>query len=320
MICRREASGIRVRLIAYEGVECGPSCIASPVSPVASSEPHILVLPSPFLSDTDTIRLLEPADADTQWLLRQVRSGEYDKPFILDDGTTRSLHFSLSLIQSTMSLKDPFALALDYTQAMMSFLLFCQHPREILMLGLGGGSLAKFCYRHVGSARIAVVEIDPGVIAFRDEFQVPPDDDRLTIVEGDGAEWVRPQRERDARPDIILMDAFDRHGLAGSVSSFGFYQNVFDTLSGRGVMVANLAGHKDNRETHLSMIGEVFDDRVLTIRLPDGNDIVLAFRQPGFAPRWREIGNLAKALRARTGMDFPRFAQRLERSRRLRYL
>ena len=54
--------------------------------------------------------------------------------------------------------------------------------------------------------------------------------------------------------------------------------------------------------------------------LPDGNDIVLAFRNPSFAPRWRELGNTAKALRARTGLDFPKFMQRLERSRRLRYL
>ena len=47
----------------------------------------------PFLSDTD-IRLIEAADCDTcQWLLRQVRSGEYDKPFVIDDGTTRSLAF-----------------------------------------------------------------------------------------------------------------------------------------------------------------------------------------------------------------------------------
>ncbi len=289
-------------------------------SPVSSSSPHILVLPSPFLSDTDTIRLLEPADADSQWLLHKVRSGDYDKPFVIDDGTTRSLHFSLSLIQSTMNLKEPFELALDYTQAMMSFLLFLPRPQHILMLGLGGGSLAKFCHRHVGSARITVVEIDPHVIAFRDAFAVPPDDARLTVVEGDGADWVVRSRGWEARPDVVMMDAFDRHGLSGSVSSTDFYRSVLDALAGRGVMVANLAGDKDSREDHLAMIAEVFDERLLTLSLPDGNDIVLAFRNPAFAPRWREVGNLAKALRTRTGLDFPRFAQRLERSRRLRYL
>lgn len=287
---------------------------------MTSSAASVLVLPSPFFADSDTIRLLEPADCDTQWVLRQVVSGAYDKPFVIDDGTTRTLHFSLSLIQSTMSLKDPYALDLSYTQAMMSFLLFLSRPRQILMLGLGGGSLAKFCYRHVGSARITAVEIDPHVIAFRDQFEVPADDARLQIIEGDGADYVLRSAAWEERPDVIMMDAFDRHGLSGSVSSTYFYQTVHNALAGRGLMVANLAGDKDDREAHLAMIAEVFDDRVLTMAIPDGNDIVLAFRAPGFAPRWREIANQAKALRARCGLDFPKFAERLERSRRLRYL
>ena len=278
--------------------------------------PAILTLPSPFFP-SDRIGLLEPADCDTGALLRRLTGGEYDKPFLIDDGTTRTLHFSLALIQSTMSLKDPFALALDYTQVMMSFLLFLPRPRHILMLGLGGGSLAKFCYRQVGSAQITVVEIDPHVIAFRDEFDVPPDDARLRVVEGDGAAFVEACEDK---PDVVLMDAFDRDGLSGSVSSSAFYQSVFDTLAGRGVMVANLAGEKADRVEHLAMIAGVFDDRVLVYTLADGNDIVLAFRAPGFAPRWREIANQAKALRARTGLDFPKYASRLERSQRLNYV
>ena len=226
----------------------------------AAETPNVLVLPSPFFSDGDTIRLLEPADCDTRAVLGQVVSGAYDKPFIIDDGTTRSLHFSLSLIQSTMSLKDPFALELDYTQAIMSFLLFLPKPRNILMLGLGGGSLAKFCYRNVGSARITVVEIDPRVIAFRDQFELPPDDERLQVREGDGADAVIESGGWSERPDVIVMDAFDRHGISGSVNSRYFYQTVHDALAGRGVMVANLAGERLDRAAHLAMIAEVFDD------------------------------------------------------------
>lgn len=300
------------------GLQCASVLCSKPAVPAAET-PNVLVLPSPFFSDGDTIRLLEPADCDTRAVLGQVVSGAYDKPFIIDDGTTRSLHFSLSLIQSTMSLKDPFALELDYTQAMMSFLLFLSKPRHILMLGLGGGSLAKFCYRNVGSARITVVEIDPRVIAFRDQFELPSDDDRLQVREGDGADAVIESGGWSEQPDVIVMDAFDRHGISGSVNSRYFYQTVHDALAGRGVMVANLAGERLDRAAHLAMITEVFDDRVLTMSLADGNDIVLAIRAPGFAPRWREIGNQAKALRQRTGLDFAKFAERLERSRRLRY-
>ena len=61
----------------------------------------------------------------------------------------RSLHVGGEAIQSTMKLGDPYALALDYTRCMMAFLLFHPQPREALMIGLGGGSLAKFFHKRL---------------------------------------------------------------------------------------------------------------------------------------------------------------------------
>jgi spermidine synthase len=104
------------------------------------------------------------------------------------------------------------------------------------------------------------------------------------VIEGDGADHVQALGAAGDKPDVIMMDAFDRHGLSGSVSSVGFYWSVHNALSGRGIMVANLAGDKADRGEHMAMIGEAFDERVLSLSLPDGNDIVLAFKNPAFAP------------------------------------
>ena len=76
----------------------------------------------------------------------------------------RSLHVGGEAIQSTMKLGDPFALALDYTRCMMAFLLFHPQPREALMIGLGGGSLAKFFHKHLRETRVRVVELDPRIV------------------------------------------------------------------------------------------------------------------------------------------------------------
>jgi len=78
-----------------------------------------------------------------------------------------------------MRLDDPDALCLAYTRKMMAFLLFNSGPRRMLQLGLGGGSLAKFCYRHLPDALITVLEIDSHVLALREEFRVPLDDSTL---------------------------------------------------------------------------------------------------------------------------------------------
>jgi spermidine synthase len=72
----------------------------------------------------------------------------------------RTLHVGGEAIQSSMRIAEPYALALDYTRCMMAFLLFHPEPREALMIGLGGGSLAKFFHRRLRSTRVRVVELD----------------------------------------------------------------------------------------------------------------------------------------------------------------
>jgi len=81
------------------------------------------------------------------------------------------------------------------------------------------------------------------------------------------------------------------------------------------VLVVNLAGEKRECADHLAMIGEVFDDNYLVLPVREGgNQIVLAFRDRQFAPRWKWIESQAKPLGQRYGLDFPDFARRLQRA------
>jgi spermidine synthase len=60
------------------------------------------------------------------------------------------MHFTSLATQSAMSLSEPDALIAQYTRKMMSFLLFNPDPKHIVMIGLGGGSLAKYCLGQSG--------------------------------------------------------------------------------------------------------------------------------------------------------------------------
>src|SRR3970040_2062189 len=95
---------------------------------------------------------------------------------VSDARGVRSLHVGGEAIQSSMKIGDPYALALDYTRCMMAFLLFHPEPARALMLALGGGSLAKFFYKHLRRTRVRVVELDPRIVAAaRQHFALPPD-------------------------------------------------------------------------------------------------------------------------------------------------
>lgn len=278
----------------------------------AASAPFI-ELPSPFAVDRSVVKMIEPRDADRRALLEQVIHGVYDKPFVIDDGYARTLYFSLHYAQSAMRLKRPFDLELLYTRKMMSFLLFMeQPPASILMLGLGGGSLAKYCYRRLPAAQIRVVEVNPHVLAFREQFSIPADDERFRVILGDAAAYVADCPER---PAVIMMDAFDRHGFPDSVSSRDFYADVRRALAEDGLMVANLAGEDEQRLAHLELIRTEFGANTLVLPVAkDGNHIVFAFRNPDFRPCWSTIERRAVALGKEGNVDFVKYAQKLARA------
>lgn len=274
----------------------------------------LFAMPSPFATEWGEVLLLEPPTADAGRLREQLLDDSYDKPFVVDDGSQRFLYFNTRLMQSAMRKAAPNALELRYTQKMMAFLLFHPRPKRLLLIGLGGGSLVKFCHQHLPGAHLTAVEINPHVIALREAFAVPPDDARLQIVQADGAAHLRSMTKG---LDVILLDAFDHLGFAPGFADRDFFQNVFAQLSGHGILVVNLAGEKREYGAVISAIAEVFDSRTLLISVADdGNHVLFAFKDAYFDPRWRWVHSQAKELRARTGLDFPAFAQKLENAAR----
>lgn len=187
---------------------------------------------------------------------------EFIKPFVYETLDSKALHFSICEIQSRMRIDRPHALDLAYTRTMMAFLLFVPQPRRLAMIGLGGGSLVKFCHRHLPRTQIEVVEINPHVIALRDEFRVPPDDERLRICRGDGADFVRQGRRQ---LDVLLVDGFDHEGQPPALCSQRFYDDCRDALRVDGMLVANLHTAHPEFALHAGRIERTFDGDVLFV-------------------------------------------------------
>jgi len=218
------------------------------------------------------------------------------RPYVLEELASKSLHFSISEIQSRMRLDDPFALDLEYTRLMMGFLLFVPDPRHITMIGLGGGSLAKFCWKHLPRSRIDVVEINRHVIALRDQFFVPPDDDRFRVIADDAARYVRGRRDEC---DVLIVDGFDHGGQPSRLCSSRFYDDARAMLAPGGAMVVNLhAGHR-RHDTHFERIRRSFGQAVLGVDDTDGsNQIVFALKAPALATLPEDAGDQCARLGA----------------------
>ena len=220
----------------------------------------------------------------------------------------RTLHVGGEAIQSSMRVHDPFALALDYTRCMMAFLLFHPEPREALMIGLGGGSIAKFFHRRLRKTRVRVVELDERIVlAAREHFALPPDDARLKIEVGDGAEALAPEC-----CDVLVVDAFEDELHVPRLASAEFYDGAFLALTEPGAMVVNFMNDDPKFDHTLQRLERAFGGAVLCMpALYDPNIAVFALKGVPPAIEWSALRARAESLESRLGLPFTRYVSRL---------
>lgn len=229
---------------------------------------------------------------------------------ISEEDGVRSLHFGSHTVQSAMRVNRPYDLEVEYTRRMMAFLLFHPDPRDVLLIGLGGGSLSKFIHHHLPHTRSVTVEVNSQVVAAaRSFFHLPPDDERFSVVVGDGAAYVA---EHPESCDVLLLDGYDEHSQVEALATQDFYDRCFNALNPDGVLVVNLWGSDPRFEAYYGRIGNAFEGRTLLLpSVTRGNMIVLAFKRSPGSPRWQELRQHAKELEQRYGLEFLRFAEGL---------
>ncbi len=197
-------------------------------------------------------------------------------PILINENKKLLMCFDSRWIQSAMSLDDPDKLELGYTRTMMGFLLFNPTPKSVAMIGLGGGSLAKYCVKHLPEATVTAVEINAQVIALRDKFMVPADSEQFKVLHANGANYVLNSSEK---VDVLLVDGFDAQGHPARLGTSRFYANCYAKLNDGGVLVVNLLGRDQKFGTYVARIRECFQDQVVVVDAEeDGNKIVFAYK------------------------------------------
>lgn len=207
-----------------------------------------------------------------------------------------------------MRISRPWDLELAYTRAMMAYLLFHDSPDSVLMIGLGGGSLAKFIRKFRPQTHVTAVEIDERIIATaRAHFALPPDDDSLQVIHGDGAAYVS---RHPASADVILLDGFDHGNQVEALATEAFYAACRRALRPGGVLVVNLWGRDTQFSDYFARLLRAFDGEIGWLSVMGKTNVVIfAFTEPGardtLATRAPQLAKLTQHY----GLDFSGFAR-----------
>jgi spermidine synthase len=209
-------------------------------------------------------------------LIHSERS-QYRDVLVYEDAGTRCLCFTHECAigrQSCIELAHPDHMVFEYTRLMLGALFVVPDPHEILVIGLGGGTLPRALQRLLPAAHIDVVEIDPAVVRVATQYFGFQSSPQLSVSTEDGRAYVRRLlREGTHKYDLIMLDAYEREYIPEHLLTREFLRQVAQLLRPGGVVAANTwsSSHLYPNEsvTYHAVFGDFYN-------LKSGNRIILA--------------------------------------------
>ena len=223
-----------------------------------------------------------------------------------DEGPVRHLHLDTPWVQGSMFLNDPIRLVHEYVQRMMAWLLFVPSDAvaqcKAVQLGLGAGSLSKYCFKRLG-LQTEAIEINPQVVAAcRGWFKLPTDNASMRVVLADAAqEILKP--DYWGTVDALQVDLYDAEAAAPVLDSLPFYNHCKRLLTREGCMTVNLFGRASSFDRSVEKISAAFGkDAVWAFKSTrEGNTVVLAQNTPS-RPRRELLMARADVIDAQWGL------------------
>jgi spermidine synthase len=210
---------------------------------------------------------------------RPSRKPRYAPVTLSEQDGVRYLHFGTEWVQGAMRIRKPDWPELEYAQQMMAWMLFIDAPRAICQLGLGAATLTKFSYRQFPQARVTAVELNPSVIAIcASMFKLPPNDERLAVLEMDALDFVEDPANHGAY-DVLQSDLYDATARGPVLDTPEFYQACNACLADGGMMTVNLFGDHPSFNKNIKAMKFAFAQVICLPEVHDGNVVALCFKE-----------------------------------------
>lgn len=186
----------------------------------------------------------------------------YHHIVVSDNDDTRTLRFDDG-VQSAMSIRNPLESRTAYTNYLHLGVAMAR-PREVLIIGLGGGTLVKQFLHDYPGVRMDVVEIDPEIVDVSARFfSVPMHDPRARIATEDGRRFLQ---RSEGKYDLIILDAFNRHSVPFHLVTREFFELCRSKLNPGGFLAVNFIDRQYGRANEAlasvyETLGTVFSER-----------------------------------------------------------
>lgn len=210
------------------------------------------------------------------------QNSKYNNCIIISEyGSKRIMRFNdlSSGAQAQLDINRIDYPSVDYIQLMIISLIYYPellNEKNILIIGLGGGTLPRSIRKLYPLAFITIIEIDPVVNQIAQKYFYFKEDSRMKIFLIDGRIFLRNLSNINCY-DIIFVDAYDSNsGLPSHMKTQEFFSELKNCLNNNGgLLIINLVciyqSYINVRQTISYVFGET---NLITFRSNDFVNIV----------------------------------------------
>ncbi|MFG1172324.1 spermidine synthase [Erwiniaceae bacterium CAU 1747] len=203
-------------------------------------------------------------------------SDDYGQITVIENRVYRILTFDRVCEQSKMQKSDPALPVHNYIRAMLMAVAL-KSPANVLILGLGGGCLARAMFARDAGCAMDIVELRPAVIdAARQHFSLP----EATHVHYHAADADRfIAASASHRYDLIFSDLYDADSMSPVQETENFLQHSARALSADGWLVLNYPQRPAANGPLMQALQKQFSV-LLRCVVPSGNVVIYASNAP----------------------------------------
>jgi len=192
---------------------------------------------------------------------------------VIDYPRSRKLKFGNSITQGSFLKDKPDKLSLYYSRDMVSVFEFKKETKNILSLGLGTGTIAKWIHKNYPETEQEIIEICPELPEIGQKyFNIPKD--RISYLLEDGFTAID---KLDKKYDLIFYDVYNKSKIPERIRSLNYITRLKNILNTNGILVSNYLTWPYHEEPFLTNWKGIFD--YLLVKNPErksGNIVTFA--------------------------------------------
>lgn len=231
-----------------------------------------------------------------KYLLEKVDSS-YNNILVIQKGDYLSMsfrQFTSKYTESKKNTKNELELPLPYSRIMQLGLLYSAQKDNLLMIGLGAGSITTHLSKYLPDMKITGVELDEKVIYLAKKYFGLKENSNYKIIIEDGRIFLS---KNNIVYNLIMIDAYKGGNIPFHLCTQEFYKNVGEHLSKNGCVVLNLhSGSKLYNHLYATLLS-VFEN-VDLYSFPDNSNVV-AFAYMGAKKSHVNLRYKAKILQSK---------------------